>query len=464
VRSLRFWVAGLALLLAALVVLLVADGSRLGSHEPGVDHAGSHAVESPLEAPEAPATLRGRPESRGAAPAAEPRESPGAIPISSVQAGRVDVSLVDGESGRTVGTTWVAYPSVFVTALRLERHDGWTAWDDVAPNGCAYALERTAVYPLRRELDVTVTVSEPDARIGPAMVCGRYVAEPVATREGAGRFRLSGVPFMPGEWIRVWAAQPGARRRLASAAVRIPPDPRARLEVSVTMPMEGGHVETDNDMPFEESFGEEWESTLDPRTLGTLSVVALRRDGAPAAGASVRLEMLRDMQADAAGRVRFEGVPAGAYTLILREPGLVPTRLDAIVVAQETRDVVLREGEGGAIRVSVVDEEGRGLPFATIELFQPSGVRFVDLEDGVQRLDMFTDQDGRRRFGHVEAGTVRVSASWGSRRVGTMVDVLEGRDVPVTIVLPAPAEPPDLVEEVELVEVQEEHHGSGQQR
>jgi hypothetical protein len=275
---------------------------------------------------------------------------------------------------------------------------------------------------------------------------------------------LSGVPFMPGEWIRVWAAQPGARRRLASAAVRIPPDPRARLEVSVTMPMEGGHVETDNDMPFEESFGEEWESTLDPRTLGTLSVVALRRDGAPAAGASVRLEMLRDMQADAAGRVRFEGVPAGAYTLILREPGLVPTRLDAIVVAQETRDVVLREGEGGAIRVSVVDEEGRGLPFATIELFQPSGVRFVDLEDGVQRLDMFTDQDGRRRFGHVEASTVRVSASWGSRRVGTMVDVLEGRDVPVTIVLPAPAEPPDLVEEVELVEVQEEHHGSGQQR
>ena len=107
----------------------------------------------------------------------------------------------------------------------------------------------------------------------------------------------------------------------------------------------------------------------------------------------------------------------------------------AAVVAHETADVDVAEAAGGAVDVLVVDADGDPLPFAQVEVTQPSRVPWVELEDGVQRLDGYVDGRGRRVFRGVEPGHVELSVRFGSRRERAAVEVDEGGVVRVQVTL-----------------------------
>ena len=102
----------------------------------------------------------------------------------------------------------------------------------------------------------------------------------------------------------------------------------------------------------------------------------------------------------------------------------------------------LVEPEGGSVDVVLVDGAGRPLPFGTFSVGLPSHVTWLDVTDeGVQRIDDFTDEAGRRVLEHVESGAVEITASWASRTAKTTVSVADRRRVVARIVLREPEEP-----------------------
>ena len=64
-------------------------------------------------------------------------------------------------------------------------------------------------------------------------------------------------------------------------------------------------------------------------------------------------------------------------------------------------------------------------------------------DEGVQRIDGFTDRAGRRVLDHVESGEVEISASWASRTAKATLWVADRGRVVARIVLRVPEEPED---------------------
>ena len=71
----------------------------------------------------------------------------------------------------------------------------------------------------------------------------------------------------------------------------------------------------------------------------------------------------------------------------------------------------------------VVDAGGAPRPFARIRLASATGSPALDVVDGVQRADPFTDETGRRSFHRVPPGLASVEATWGSARASTSLTV-----------------------------------------
>ncbi|MFQ5474114.1 MAG: hypothetical protein ACE5FA_14690, partial [Dehalococcoidia bacterium] len=67
---------------------------------------------------------------------------------------------------------------------------------------------------------------------------------------------------------------------------------------------------------------------------------------------------------------------------------------------------------------------------------------YADLEDGVQRIDPYTDTRGRRTFCAVTPGVVTVTARYGNRRDVRTLKVADGRLTRAPLVLPTPLPTP----------------------
>ena len=68
--------------------------------------------------------------------------------------------------------------------------------------------------------------------------------------------------------------------------------------------------------------------------------------------------------------------------------------------------------------------------------------RYADLdEQGVQRIDPFTDVEGRRTLKRFPAGKWRFVAAYGSRSAGTQVELRDGAAHTVILTLPSPKLP-----------------------
>ncbi len=328
-----------------------------------------------------------------------------------------------------------------------------------------YAKKLEVVYPVRPEARVHVRAADGagnwvrGARPRAWQLAGmrREYARVEADRMG---WRLRGVPFYREELLEVLVTlehvrapesgesvleeveegqnEPVSTYELEGAAVgkgRLPLKVWEQLHIVVTFgehkPSEAwasDEVITDQDLPFEESFGAG--EKVGPVPQGAIEVTAYTADGRPARGALLWLNQGLEMQrTDQHGRARFTELEAGRYHVTLREPGLLRKLARVDVKKDKTSRIVIREPRGMTVRVRVVDVHGDPLPFATLHLN-----RWVDIQHGVQRLDPFTDEHGRRTLRGYPRHN-KLHASWAGRRGYAKLATEEGSEQDVTIVL-----------------------------
>lgn len=357
---------------------------------------------------------------------------------------------------RTADGTFLVHPAVgtpLTVGLKVAPPRGRLAWDKSRTRTAIspYAKELVYVYPLRRERTALVTVDEADgspaaAHLRPAWAAGRELVASCIHGDAYDRFRVTGIPHLPGETLRVRAttAEPdfvGA----ATAVVAIPDDPREDILVRVKLPR---LVHVSTTLPVWNSaismgggaggaFGGRLGRHVTLNTAGAVSVTVRRRNGEPAVNAIVRVGG-RSTRTDASGRAHLGGVMPGTHVLEVVQVGMLPTSGRVEVKRGATVHVELEEPAGGSLEVEVVDDAGRPLPFARLEIENPSGRTWVDLQGDTQRLDPFCDHCGRRRYEAVEPGRLRVKARWGSRVKEVRVEPAETGPRTVRIVLPRP--------------------------
>lgn len=351
--------------------------------------------------------------------------------------------------------------------------DGLVAWDELhfEFHASRYANRLVVRYPLRREAAVSVRM---DGAPGPLTwtlefpaVAERY---PAASGDGErpvdGRLRLRGVPFLAGEEFLLRVTDralvslfqggrvPGSHR----VAGRLPLDVDEEIVLDLD-PAQAAEVEWPptslGSALTAYGGGPAPPGPFEPGAGPAITVRVLRRDGRPAAGAMVAMHYGRPtsnprlyhgtaafVRADEDGVAQFSGVPSPFASFQLIEAGLVRTRTERHEVV-DGLEVVLREGDGGRLEVRVVDADDRPLPGArlrmgTQDLEHVRGpvVSWVDDQAGIQRIDPFVDEQGRRNFEHVTPGEVHVEATWLARTGSAVATAVEGETTTVTVRVP----------------------------
>jgi len=147
-------------------------------------------------------------------------------------------------------------------------------------------------------------------------------------------------------------------------------------------------------------------------------VLVLRRDGRAVPGATVRLRGPAEQtaQAGADGRASFGRLPAGEYTVDTVEPGLVQASASVALGEGGHLCVDLFEPWGWTACVTVLDEEGRPVPFASLEVSQEGGAPYAAFSGDVQHAGLWTDRDGRATLRDLSSGAATVTASHGTRK------------------------------------------------
>ncbi len=354
------------------------------------------------------------------------------------------------------------------TVARVDA--GWSTWIHPA----AERLE--ALYPLRPALDLVLVF--PDEVLpfresdfeGRIEVAGLGLEAPELAFVGHGRLRARGGSHCVTERVRVTGTLAG--RWSVRGEALVGPDPRATvlvaLEVQALPPAPAPTEEPQPGKPLELRFelaeltvvnrGNAVRILLGPNVAGAgsdgklvileegaaaaapapppgaLVVRALAPDGAPVPGAVVRVGE-RTLRADATGRARFEGLAPGPFTAAVLGAGATGSA-SGTVAPGRTTELELRPGRGGTLDVELVDADGNAIPMGSLRVVQPSGLPWLDVARGVQRLDPFTDARGRRTLEGVETGRLTVRGSYGTRTASVEVELAEGQRVPVRLVLP----------------------------
>lgn len=374
----------------------------------------------------------------------------------------IRVRILDAETGTALSdVTWDVEIAVtqggWGFVIVVEAPPGFVAWGGfhVAPEDDGGASLWTVVQPLRREVRGTVYLRHEDGR---RVENGRLswqvgndtYDDTVYVSDVSNVVALDGIPFFPGAPLEIEALCDGA---VGSASVPIPKNPRALVEVEIVLrtppparsdgvPASASDTGTPpaGDLPPADPFAD---AKRPPRSQGAIEVLVHRRDGSLAPHARVVLKSrpggawltTRSAETTELGRANFTKVPVGDYWVSVKEPGIVPTSREITVSEGKTKSVVIREQNGATLDVTVVGEDGRPLPFATVSLVQPSRVRWLDLRDGDLRIDGFTDERGWRQFDHVEPGAVEVRAQWASWHGSRLVDAPEDGTASIRIVL-----------------------------
>ena len=315
--------------------------------------------------------------------------------------------------------------------------------------------ETWALAPLVREAVLDVRIFGPgripaDGARVLAVEVGGALRGVDAEQIGRGEIRLRGIPFLPGEPVHLGLAwdpegppppareltvqeileeteevvETGLRRR--DASTRVPDDLGTPWSLVVRLPgplplVKRDTIETDNDLPYAESI----EVVAGQRRRAVpVRVRALDDQGRPIVGGHVGGHRTNE---DGEAIVDAK---EGSFTLRVEGPGRFPMTLATEVVFGRENEVTLREPRGARLEVLVTDEEGR--PRACARLTVTGKV--FDVEDGVQRVDLFTDHRGRRTLARVEPGVRAVRAFWGSRDGSEQVELADGETRRLTIV------------------------------
>ncbi len=114
------------------------------------------------------------------------------------------------------------------------------------------------------------------------------------------------------------------------------------------------------------------------------------------------------------GRYTIEGVEVGTYTVVFDKKGYAPARKTATLSASGGAVVDATMSQGGAIAVTVEDEDGKPIPGARLELLDEAGRR---VEKTLTIVNLFdadvsrTNETGAAKIPDLAPGTYRVQAS-----------------------------------------------------
>lgn len=341
--------------------------------------------------------------------------------------------------------------------LRVEAPEGWVARQQARYTPFIHPAARRlqVTYPVRPAVDLALVVPEegqplrPEDWSGSITVAGQPVADGTEVRVDArGRLRLRGGAFLRGDLVEVQGRL--GTRFAARGTALLGSDPRATVEVTLVLeplPPVTDTVELEEELSFgfagasiELSLGgvrPGGARTGEAAARGPLPLRVLDGRGAPAAGARVRMlgQAGEATAADASGRVVLPDVASGAVRLVVLGAG-APCVLEVEAGALPRNEQVLATPAGGTLAVTVQDETGAGLPYATLELALPEDLPWIDLEDGVQRLDPLVDARGQRTLRAVPPGKVVLRAHFGTRSAQAEVQLRDGQAEAVTLVLP----------------------------
>ncbi len=154
------------------------------------------------------------------------------------------------------------------------------------------------------------------------------------------------------------------------------------------------------------------------------------------------------------GVALFEKMKPGTYPVRVFGAG-APVTGEVTVVAKRTATVSLSAPEGGRIEVVFEDEHGRALPFSSLTIKQPSGMPYADVDDnGIQRLDMYADAQGRRTLHSVEPGTVAVIGRYAGRTVNQTVDVVDLETTTIKLSIPLEKRAPSAKQQIKARSVE----------
>lgn len=330
-------------------------------------------------------------------------------------------------------------------------------WDEHTVDGTMMegARELVVHVPLRRAMALDVTVLNPTGRpadgatVAAVWVGNQRLAGAPWPVNADGVAHVDPIPFLPDEPVVAgieWAperarAEPGLPSEdgpPAEAPVRTRVPANAAAPWAVTVRLKGpascrfDHNETDNDLAA--SFvSDRGAPPGTPRGAARVRVLGI--DGRPVAGATVTIgDATGSTRAD--GAVTFERVLAGDRPVTVWAFGHFPMSGSVRVVADTTTDVEVHEPVGATLDVVVVDAAGVGRTAAQLTVRTDGAIPPFDVVDGVQRLDPFTDERGRRTFARVAPGPTTVVATWGSRRGVAQLVVRDGERTTLRVIVP----------------------------
>lgn len=254
------------------------------------------------------------------------------------------------------------------------------------------------------------------------------VASGEARRLPDGALLFERVPWFRGEPVSV-SGRVGEQRDLVGTGVlgATPDDP-----VVVHLRRAG-----EDDTPLSDHN----ETDLDLREAPGVGHVRLRvvaPSGGPAAGAVVGGEGVEPATTDAEGWVRLDLPPGRPTPLVVLGPG-APAAVTLTAAQERATEGRVQLVRGARLEVEVRDHDDVPLACARLALFHEGGLPWIDVADGVQRLDDLTDLAGRRTLERLAPGTWTVRAIYGSRSVEAPVALPDGEGSALVLRLPAAA-------------------------
>ncbi len=369
------------------------------------------------------------------------------------------------ENGKTilVGRSLAARPGdTLIAGYFVTPPAGYVSVDG---SGAQLAIARSATsllfhHPLRREMPMEVTVKREDGKrlVGAARAEMAFkFADPTPLRlekVSEGRYRIHGAPHISGHEFGIdvhvgnvsghWkGTMPGHRTERMHTELTLSASGARLLDSFEAAPLNGtvgmGNAGPTIHVPEPEH--------------GAMTVTCRLADGTPARGVRVRgtgpaWETVGNngrthegrykvsAMTDASGRATFDAAAVGAWTVSFR--GWLTVEGQAIVRRNERTEVALSEAKGGALAFTVVDEHGAPLTFARLTLYgkgDKAAWRPVPDQDGVQRVDDFTDVRGKRTIERLPAGSYEVAVRWHGRSLLMHVPVYEGKTTRRTLTL-----------------------------
>ncbi len=292
-----------------------------------------------------------------------------------------------------------------------------------------YAKRVEMHYPLRQEALIYANDNWPTRtsqlpELLDVSVEYRDVGEPKFESSIGNRVRIRGIPHFPNTRLSVRAQFFSGEVTESYTHTTMPKDAWIPIELDklITVALGknlqhtsswGRHTRIDSpiDWPTPRFGGKR---TTEGTARATVTVV--RRNGEPARGSTVSIAG-QHVMTDAYGRATLSTLPDGRHRVFAALPGMVCAKSEIHVSAgRPATDLRLTEPKGLTIDLAVEDHRGTPTPYAQVYVAQESGNPWVDLQDGVQRLDRYTDYLGKKRLCHVEPGKIKIIVAWACKR------------------------------------------------